>query len=182
MRRALAFLLGAAALAAGCQRSDDPPVNLPVTTPPQSATVGTTTSVPAKGAPPPPPPPATGVPADTPAAAYQRLAGDWQAARSAFFTALSDGRRRTPAQQHALAAAYLAGSRRFAAGLRGIRWPVRAQPAVRELLAVNAAQQAHLRAMTTAPSAGAFTGRLADYGVGAARENTAVAAVRVALG
>jgi hypothetical protein len=196
----VAALLGAAALAAGCQGSDEP-VELAVSTPPASATEGTTTTAsPAKGQPPTGSPakgqpapgsPATGPPptlpasspaADTPVAAYQDLVTGWQGARSAFFAALSDGRRRTTAQQHALAAAYLAGSRRFAAGLRVTPWPVPARAAVRELLAANAAQQATLVAMTTAPSAGAFTGRLADYGVGVARENAAVAAVWTALG
>lgn len=185
MRRALAVLLAAVALlAAGCQ--DDPaPTDLAVTTPPASATAGVTptaTGAPSTVAPPPPPPPtATSVPVDTPLGTYENLVAGWQAARSAFFAAVSDGRRRTVAQQRALAVAYLTGSRRFAAGLRATRWPAAAQPAVRDLLAANAAQQSHLVAMATAPSAGAFTGRLADYGVGAARENAAVAAARGAL-
>jgi hypothetical protein len=119
-------------------------------------------------------------PAATPLAAYEALVADWQRARSAFFAGVSSGRR-SLAAQHALAAAFLAGQRRFAAGLRSGRWPVAARPAVRALLAVNARQEAHLAAMATAPGPGAFTGRLADYGVGAAAENRAVAAVARSL-
>lgn len=181
-------LLGAAAvLAAGCERGDGGGPAVGVTTPPPSATVGPTGGTgtpPAKGPPPTPPPatpPAATPPAGTPLGTYEGLVTGWQGARSAFFTAVSDGRRRTLAQQRALAAAYLAGSRRFAAGLAATRWPAAAVPAVRRLRAVNAEQQSRLAAMSTAPSAGAFTARLADYGTGAARENAAVAAVRVAL-
>jgi hypothetical protein len=169
-----------------CQR-DEATVRLTVTTPPASATAGGTVparptatqpaSTQAPATPGPPPTAAAG-----PLAAYQALAADWQLARSRFFTAVSDGRARTPAEQRALAAAYLAGQRRLAAGLRGTEWPPAAAPAVRALLAVNAHQQAHVAAMARAPSAAAFTGRLADYGVGAARENAAVAAVARALG
>ena len=174
-------LLGAAALAAGCTSAGDDPAPLGVTTPPASATAGPT------AAPPAPAPTTTKAPAPAPTASgpqetYAALAADWQVARSRFFAAVSDGRQRTVAQQRALAAAYLAASRAFAAGLRKTAWPASARAQVRELLAANAAQQTRLEAMSTAASAGAFTGHLADYGVGAARENRALAAVATALG
>ena len=119
---------------------------------------------------------------DRPLPAYQALAADWQQARSRFFTEIGSGRPRTVAQQHALAARYLAALRRFAAGVRARTWPRAARPAVAELLAANAQQQSHLVAMTRAPGPSAFTERLADYGVDAARETRAVAAVERALG
>lgn len=198
MRLALAALLGAAAvvgsaaLAAGCTSAGDDPSPIGVTTPPPSATVGPTgTAAPTGTAPtgtaaPTAEPTGTAAPtpeptASGPRAAYATLARRWQTARSRFFTAVTDGRPRTVAQQRALAAAYLSASRRFAAGLRSTAWPARARPAVRDLLAANAAQQVPLAAMARAASSGAFTGRLADYGVGAARENRAVAAVARAL-
>jgi hypothetical protein len=190
VRRTVAtILLGVAALAAGCTGASDDPAPLGVTTPPPSATVGPTgASTPATPARTPAPtatpsanPTATPT-ASGPQAAYATLAATWQVARSRFFTAVSDGRPRTVAQQRALAATYLSASRRFATGLRAGTWPARARPAVRDLLAANAAQQVPLRAMATAASSGAFTGHLADYGVGAARENRAVAAVAQALG
>jgi hypothetical protein len=188
VRRTVAVLLGAAALAAGCSSADDDPAPVGVTTPPASATVGPTGSAassgPAAPTTPAPAPTRTAAPSATPSGpqqAYASLAADWQIARSRFFTAVSDGKRRTVAQQRALATPFLAASRTFATGLRRASWPAKAQPAVRELLAANAAQQTRLQAMTTAASSGAFTGHLADYGVGAARENRAVAAVARAL-
>lgn len=169
--------------AGACQR-DSPAVQLAVTTPPPSATAGGTaaqppavTSAPTTAAPAPDP---TGS-GTGPRAAYQALAAGWQQARSRFVTAVSDGRRRTPAEQRALAAAYLAAQRRLDAGLRGTDWPAPALPAVRALLAVNTRQQAPVAAMGRAQSASAFTARFADWGVGAAAENAAVAAVGRAL-
>jgi len=182
VRRAVAVLLGAAALAAGCTSAADDPAPVGVTTPPPSATVGPTGT--GASTRPEPAPTPTATPARTPSGpqeAYASLAAGWQTARSRFFTAVSDGRRRPVAEQRALAAAYLSASRRFATGLRVTAWPARARNAVRELLAANAAQQVPLKAMSTAASSGAFTGHLADYGVGAARENRAVAAVARAL-
>ncbi len=167
---ALAVAALVAAGSAGCQ--DDPlPGDLPASTPPPSATVGGPSATTTAGPP----------PAIRPLPAYLTLAADWRRSRSRFFAAVSDGRRRTPAQQHALAAAYLAGLRRLAAGLRTGSWPAPAGPAVRELLAVNARQQAHLVAMTRAPWPAAFAARLGDYGVDAARESRAVDAVERAL-
>jgi hypothetical protein len=117
-----------------------------------------------------------------PAETYQALAADWQRARSRFFGTISSGRPLTLARQRATAAEYLAALRRFATGVRAHRWPPAARAAVAELLAANAQQQSHLVAMTRAASPFAFTSRLADYGVDAARENRAVAAVTRALG
>jgi len=186
MRRNWVAGLAVAALVwpacAGCQ-DDPPPGTLPVTTLPPSATTGGPATAPTSG---PPAPTATSAsvppPAGGPLMAYRSLAGDWRRSRSRFFAAVSDGRRRTPAQQHALAAAYLAGLRRFAAGLRTGSWPASAGPVVRGLLAANARQQTRLVAMTRTPGPSAFAARLADYGVDAALENRAVAAVERVLG
>jgi hypothetical protein len=113
---------------------------------------------------------------------YRALVSDWRRARSAFFTAVTSGERLTLGEEHGLARGYLAASSRLAAGLRSTAWPAVAQPAIRELLAANAQQQRHLLAMARAPSPFAFTQRLADYGVDAARENRAITAVTRALG
>jgi hypothetical protein len=114
--------------------------------------------------------------------AYETLSADWQRARSVFFAAVTDGRPRSLPQQRALAAAYLRGMRAFATGLRSRRWPPATAGPVAALLAANAAQQAPVAAMAAAGSVPAFTAALADYGVGAQRENAAVAAVQRALG
>jgi hypothetical protein len=177
----LAGLASLAALA-GCQA--DPPVagDLGATTPapsgaptlqplsPADTTAGTT-----------PAPPVSPV-SPTPLETYGALVSDWQRARSAFFTAVASGERLTLGEEHRLARGYLAALRRLAGGLRSTAWPAVARPAVRELLAANAQQQRHLMAMAQAGSPFAFTQRLADYGVDAARENRAVAAVTRALG
>jgi hypothetical protein len=113
---------------------------------------------------------------------YETLSGDWQVARSAFFGAVTDGQRRDLPAQRALAAAYLRGLRAFAAGMQARAWPPSANGHIAELLAANAAQQVHVAAMATAGSVSAFAGALAAYGVGAQRENAAVAAVQTALG
>jgi hypothetical protein len=118
----------------------------------------------------------------TPLQAYLALMVDWQRARSTFFGVVTAGRPLSLAQQHGLAAAYLRSERTFAGGVRSGPWPAAAAGPVRELLAVNAVQQAHLVAMTTAASPTGFTERLADYGVAAGRENRAVTAVQRALG
>lgn len=166
---------------AACQR-DAPTVELAVTTPPPSATAGGTAAPPSAPDPSATSAPAAPVPAGTgPRTAYQALAADWQRARSGFVAAVSDGRRRTPAEQRALAAAYLAAQLRLDAGLRGTDWPAPAVPAVRALLAVNTRQRAPVAAMARAQSASAFTARFADWGVGAAAEDAAVAAVGRAL-
>ena len=169
-----------AGLAAGCQ-ADSPVADGPGAT--TSAPSGAPTLLPlspadtAAGLTPAPP-------TATPAARerYRALVSDWQRARSAFFTAVTSGERLTLGEEHGLAHGYLAASRRLAAGLRSTAWPATAQPAIRELLAANAEQQRHLVAMARAPSPFAFTQRLADYGVGTARENRAIAAVTRALG
>ena len=195
-RVGLAVLLATAA-AAGCE-NDPPPAELPVVTPPASAAPATSSPGPAATVPSGTVPPAT-VPAPTSAGptgtaapplpadnliAYRELRADWQQARSRFFAAVSDGRPRTIAQQRVLAAGYLTGLRRFGTGVRtaSAAWPAATRPAVRELLAANAAQQARVATMTRAPGPSAFTERLADYGVGAARENRAVDGVERALG
>ena len=186
----LALLLAAAGLA-GCMGERPSVSELPVTTPPPSATAGGQTG---RASASPVPTPASPVPTsgstarpapspvERPLAVYRALASDWQLARSRFFTEIASGRPRPLAEQHALAAAYLAGLRRFAAGIRARTWPAAARPAVTELLAANARQQTHLVAMTRAPGPAAFTERLADYGVDAARETRAVTAVERALG
>jgi hypothetical protein len=113
---------------------------------------------------------------------YQTLVADWQRARSAFFTAVTDGSTRSLSDTRALAVAYLRGLRAFAAGLSVRDWPPSAAPAVRELLAAAAVQQGYVTAMASARSAAAFTTGLAGYGTGAERENRAVAAAERALG
>jgi hypothetical protein len=186
-RRGRAALAGSAVLvlAAACQ-DGEPTARLTVVTPPPSGTAGVPTQAgPATTAPIPPPTPVP-TPAPTPAdplAAYLALVADWQRSRSAFFTAVSDGTPRTVAQQRALAAAHLAGLRRLAAGVRAAEssWPAPARAAARDLLAANARQQDTVAAMARAASPGAFTARLADYGVGVAAEERAIRAVRQAL-
>ncbi len=177
---ALALVAG---LLAGCQ-DGEPAGELAVTTPPPSATAG---GPPGSTAPPPgptTPAPATTAPAPADAlTAYDALVADWQRSRSTFFTAVSDGTARPVAAQRALAAAHLAGLRRFAAGVRTASptWPAPARTAARDLLAANTRQQATLAAMAQAPGAGAFTARLADYGVGVTAEERAIRAVRRTL-
>jgi hypothetical protein len=190
----LAVLLATAcaAVSTGCE-SDPPPAELPPVAPSPARTPGTGTPVPSPTAAAQPSgttvaPTGTGtaappLPADD-LIGYQELRAGWQEARLRFFTAVSDGRPRTIAQQRALAAAYLTGLRRFAAGVRDASagWPEATRPAVRELLAANAAQQVPVADMARAAGATAFADRLADYGVGVARENRAVDAVERALG
>jgi hypothetical protein len=113
---------------------------------------------------------------------YETLSADWQRTRSVFFAAVTDGKPRDLPAQRALAAAYLRGLRAFAAGMQARAWPPAANGHIAELLAANAAQQAHVAAMATAGSAAAFTAALAAYGIGAGPENSAVAAVQRALG
>lgn len=195
----VAAALVCAALA-GCTRSQPAAGDLAVTTPPSSALPTVVSLVPtgpptspaaASPAPGPPapgsvsataPPSALPPPDASPLQAYIGLMVDWQRARSTFFGVVTAGRSLSLAQQHTLAAAYLRAERAFGTGLRSGRWPSAAAGAVRALLAVNATQQAPLAAMTTAPSATAFTERLADYGVATGREDAAVAAVQHALG
>jgi hypothetical protein len=178
VRRTAVTLALAAGLLAGCQ-GDGPAAELAVTTPPPSATAGAPAGT--------SPPPATAVPAPAPAdplTAYDALVADWQRSRSAFFTAVSDGTPRPVTAQRALAAAHLAGLRRLAAGVRAAApgWPAPARTAARDLLAANSRQQGTLADMARAPGAGAFTARLADYGVGVTAEERAIRAVRRALG
>jgi hypothetical protein len=195
-----------AALAAGlvgCGGGDDGPAVLTVVTPAASATAGAAPVPAGTGATGPGPtgtastgtgPTGTGggpagVPAPAPAtaapggplAAYQGMAADWQRARGAFFSAVSDGRRRTVAQQRALAASYLAAQRAFAARLTATAWPAGAQRAVRALVAVNREQQANLAGMTRAGSPADFTAWLGRYGLRTPAENSAVDAVALAL-
>jgi len=183
VRRTAIILALAAGLLAGCQ-GDGPDAELAVTTPPPSATAGapTGTATPAPTTTPAPPTGPAPAPAD-PLTAYDALVADWQRSRSAFFTAVSDGTPRTVAAQRALATAHLAGLRRFAAGVRAAApgWPAPARTAARNLLAANSRQQGTLAAMARAPGAGAFTARLADYGVGVTAEERAIRAVRAAL-
>lgn len=178
----------AAGLAAGCGDGGGGPVELAVTTPPASATAGSSS---ASGSTVPPPASATATPPPVedpggtgtagPAATYAALVREWQSARGQFFAALSAGRALPVEQENALAARFLAGQRRFATALRSYPWPAPARPAVRRLQAENAIQQRYITAMAEAGTAGEFTGRLADYGVGTPAENRAVAAVTAAL-
>ena len=174
----------AAVLLAGCDSGGDGSLGLAVTTPPASATAAGPTSAAPTPAPTsgPTAAPTSADPSDTgPASTYAALVADWQRARSVFFAAVSDGSARPVAQQRALATAFLTAQRRFAGELRAYAWPAGARPAVTALLGRNAAQQGPLAAMAGAGSAGEFTGRLADYGVGAGPENRALAAVSTAL-
>lgn len=169
------------ALAAACQ-GEPPAAELAVTTPPPSATAGG----PGAGSPSAPSTARPSGPAPTPAGAlpaYRALVADWQQSRSRFFTAVSDGRSRTVAEQRALAAEHLTGLRRFAAAVRAGSggWPATAGAAARELLAANARQQATLVAMARAAGPAAFTAALADYGRGVAAEEQAIRAVERAL-
>jgi hypothetical protein len=160
---------------AGCGGTDPAPVGLPGAPPPSLPSLSPVSSL----------QPTTSQP---PARlqgtleAYETLSGDWQGARSVFFGAVTDGRPRALPAQRALAAAYLRGLRAFAAGVRARAWPPAAAGVVGELLAANAAQQARVASMAAAGSVPAFTAGLAAYGVGAQRENAAVAAVQRALG
>jgi hypothetical protein len=163
---------------AGCGGGDPAPAGLPSEPPPSLPSLSPVSSVR-------PPQTSTGQP---PAGlqgtleTYETLSGDWQGARSAFFGAVTDGKPRDLPAQRALAAAYLRGLRAFAAGMQARAWPPAANGHIAELLAANAGQQVHVAAMATAGSVPAFTAALAAYGVGAQRENTAVAAVQRVLG
>ena len=180
MRSGIAGVLCATVLAAGLAALTGCHADSPV-----ADDLGTTTSAPSVVPtlqPLSPADTAAGMTPAPPRERYRALVSDWQRARSAFFAAVTSGERLTLGEEHGLAHGYLAASRRLAAGLRSTAWPAPAQPAIRELLAANAEQQRHLVAMAQAPSPFVFTQRLADYGVGAARENRAVTAVTRALG
>lgn len=189
MRRTAVLIPLTALLLAGCSGGgDEEPTVLSVTTPAASATAAATTAT--TGTTPLPPPNETAPTATTtttaapagPAAAYQGLALDWQRARGAFFTAISDGRQRPVAQQRSLAATYLRAQKAFATGLGGTAWPAGARGSVQALLAVNREQQANITGMATAGTSGGFTAFLGRYGVLAGRENAAVTAVAKSLG
>lgn len=187
MRRTAVVLAVAGLLLAGCSGSGDEPTVLPVVTPAASATAGAPSSSASAAAATPAGSPATGLPAPGetsaagPASAYQVLATQWQRARGTFFTAVSQNKLRTVAEQRALASAYLTAQKRFAAGLAATDWPAGARPAVRSLLGVNSTQQANIAGMARARTSGEFTGFLGRYGVSAGPENAAVDAVAKAL-
>jgi hypothetical protein len=194
MRRAVILSVLAAGLAAGCSTGDGGPVGAAVTTPPASATAATspaaggaapaatgTAAPPASGSAPPPVEDPGGTAAAGPAAAYAALVREWRSARAGFVTAVSAGRPPSAREQNALAARFLAAQRRFDTALRSYDWPGPARPAVRRLRAENGVQQRFIRGMTEAGTPAEFTARLAAYGVGAAREDAAVAAVTAAL-
>lgn len=184
VRRAWAGTVLVAVLVAGCDSGGDGTAELAVTTPAASATAAGPTAAAPTDAPTSTPttaPTSAGPGSAGPASTYAALLADWQRARSVFFAAVSDGSARPVAQQRALATAFIAAQRRFAGELRAYAWPAGARPAVTALLGRNAAQQGPLAAMAGAGSTGEFTGRLADYGVGAGPENRALAAVSTAL-
>jgi hypothetical protein len=161
---------------AGCGGADPAPAGLPRAAPPPSLpSLSPVSTVEPSGSQPPARLQGT-------LEAYETLSADWQRSRSVFFGAVTDGRARALPAQRALAAAYLRGMRAFGAGLGARSWPPVAAGPVAALLAANAAQQRNVAAMATAGSAPGFTAALAAYGVGAQRENTAVAAVQRALG